>query len=442
MTKQKRERNSSRSIDKNWEKIFNDHNILDAIEAKGSFTISSKEINKYKEARLMTKFDYLTSLPDLFFDNKLSILPITRGTYTIGHFDAYQTIENTNKIFSNNRIELPFPAWIETIDPRVITSESSMLNAAFSSGMISDLFNDEEILQTISGRMSSNSFDFNIASRINNSTTNISVQNSQLEIDGGFETTNKLMLFEAKNNTTDSFLIRQLYYPYRLWNNKIDKPITPIFLQYKNGIYNFSIFKFNDVNDYNSLELISRKNYVIGAESTTLNDIISVLERTSYTEYEKTTIPFPQADSLEKIIDMMAAIFDSENNSLTLEELTLLNSYVYRQAHYYSRAGAYLDIIKINSDGSVSLTLIGVQLMNKPLKQKNLGFIEQIFKHKIFNKAMKKRIRHRGPLTTQQTFEIMKESLPQNIFADSTLERRARTVNAWIKRILNMVDDY
>src|SRR5699024_4974934 len=123
---------------------------------------TAEEIRNYKEARLMTKFDYINSLPDLFFDNDLSILPTRRGEYIIGNFDAYQTISNHNSEFRSDRTSLVFPEWVETLDYRNISSEAIMLNASYISGMIHDLFNADGVFQTLSGRMSSDSFDFNI----------------------------------------------------------------------------------------------------------------------------------------------------------------------------------------------------------------------------------------------------------------------------------------
>ena len=69
----------------------------------------------------------------------------------------------------------------------------------------------------------------------------VKVANSQVEIDGGYEGLN--ITYRSKNSISDDFLIRQLYYPYRLWQSKIDKNVKPIFMIYSNGIFNLmSIF--------------------------------------------------------------------------------------------------------------------------------------------------------------------------------------------------------
>jgi len=43
--------------DSAWDKLFKKHRIIEKLQRDGQFTISSREINTFREARLMTKFD-------------------------------------------------------------------------------------------------------------------------------------------------------------------------------------------------------------------------------------------------------------------------------------------------------------------------------------------------------------------------------------------------
>ncbi|MES5811102.1 hypothetical protein ABKP99_02990 [Mammaliicoccus sciuri] len=61
-----------------WEELFEEHKILESIENKSVFKIKSADINKYRESRLMAKFDREHELPQIFKANNLSILPIGR----------------------------------------------------------------------------------------------------------------------------------------------------------------------------------------------------------------------------------------------------------------------------------------------------------------------------------------------------------------------------
>jgi len=76
-----------------WERIFKKYRILEKIKKNGAFEITSGQINEFREARLMTKFDHRKNLPKIFEENNLSTLPITRGSYLIAQFKAYHRLE-------------------------------------------------------------------------------------------------------------------------------------------------------------------------------------------------------------------------------------------------------------------------------------------------------------------------------------------------------------
>ena len=63
-----------------WEKIFLKYKILQNVLENGFSTISSNDINEFREARLMTKFDHRSQLPKIFTENNLSILPVSKSS--------------------------------------------------------------------------------------------------------------------------------------------------------------------------------------------------------------------------------------------------------------------------------------------------------------------------------------------------------------------------
>lgn len=140
--------NSLRETTKNddaWGKLFDKYDIINHVEKNGQFIITSTQINEFREARLMTKFDHRINLPKLFSKNKLSILPISRGSYIISNFDAYKDFEALNhKIF-----KVSFPEHIESIDYKNITSEAMAINCAYISNIFSDFTEDYNLLQQL-----------------------------------------------------------------------------------------------------------------------------------------------------------------------------------------------------------------------------------------------------------------------------------------------------
>ena len=64
-----------------WEMLFDKYHILDEVKRHGQFVISAGQIKEFREPRLMTKFDHRVNLPQIFSENGLAILPVTRGDY-------------------------------------------------------------------------------------------------------------------------------------------------------------------------------------------------------------------------------------------------------------------------------------------------------------------------------------------------------------------------
>jgi hypothetical protein len=239
--------------DSAWEQIFDKYQIINSLRVSEYFLISANDINKFREARLMTKFDHKSQLPKLFADNKLSILPVSRGSYVIGEFESFYD-------FTEDNIEIKkihFPHFLESLNYQDITSEATVINCAFIAEIIQDFTGEYSLYPTVSGRMSSSSFDFNINS--SKGLSKININNSQIEIDGGYEGINSLNIIEAKNYISEDFLVRQLFYPHKLWTQKISKKVRSIFLTYTNGIFHFREYEFTDDSYYNSLQLIKQK---------------------------------------------------------------------------------------------------------------------------------------------------------------------------------------
>ena len=110
---------SSSKNDLAWEKLFEKYSILNRLaNYERVAAISSAEINAFREARLMTKFDHRSQLPELFAKHKLSILPTSRGTYEIGAFETFCD-------FNKEDVEITtvgFPTFLESIDYKDITT--------------------------------------------------------------------------------------------------------------------------------------------------------------------------------------------------------------------------------------------------------------------------------------------------------------------------------
>ncbi|KYN75806.1 hypothetical protein A0J52_17695 [Clostridium sporogenes] len=420
--------------DVSWEKLFDKYNILQTINLNGVFEISSEQINEFREARLMTKFDHQNSLPQLFEENSLSILPITRGSYIIAPFEAYHTLEKPNHQIQ----KFSFPDYIQSINYENITSEATAINTAYVSGIIADFTEDEELLPTVNGRMSSEIFDFNIKNSNNSHMMSLTINNSQIEIDGGYEGLNSLTLIEAKNSISDDFLIRQLYYPFRLWNKRINKPIKPIFLSYSNGIFRLNEYIFEEPKNYNSIKLVKQKNYSIEPEDIIIDDILDIYKNITIIE-EPEGVPFPQANSFNRVINLCELLY--ENNTLTRDEITNNYDFDTRQTNYYTDAGRYLGLInkkRQNKTIRYYLTERGKSIFIKNIKSRNLMFVKWILEHKPFYFTFKKSLDIYGLPSKDEIIKIMRNANLYKVESSSTFYRRSSTISGWINWILDL----
>ena len=416
-----------------WEMLFDKYHILDEVKRHGQFVISAGQIKEFREPRLMTKFDHRVNLPQLFSENGLAILPITRGDYVISSFSAYKDFEPP--VADTQKISIP--AHIQSLMPQFLVSEAIALNCANACGILSDFLEDDALVPTVSGRMSSGDFGFDIDTSFGKQY--VKVSNSQIEIDAAYEGINYLSLFEAKRDLSDDFLVRQLYYPFRVWSSRVTKTVKPIFLIFSNGVFNLYQYQFDEPRNYNSLRLVKQKNYVIATEIT-LSDIENLL-RTMPTVQEP-EISFPQANSMSRIINLMELL---NEKPMTKQDITSEYAFDERQTNYYTDAGRYLDLMDKgrDEDGNIlfQLSSRGRHIMSLDYKERQLAIVAQILKHKAFKETLKLHLQCGEMPDTQTVVQIMRQSDLYHVEAESTYVRRSSTIVGWINWILSIIEE-
>ncbi len=418
-----------------WNSLFKKHDIIDNIEKNGVYQISATQIKEFREPRLMVKFDHTINLPKPFAEKGLSILPITRGDYIISHFNAYHNFEAVQGDITT--VQLPY--YIQSLDITNITSEAAALNCAYVSGIIADFLEDDQLVPTVSGRMSSGDFSFKIKDTYFNIQRSVFVNNSQMEIDAGYEGVQKLALIEAKLDLSDDFIVRQIYYPFRVWSNRVSKSVKPIFLVYSNGIFYLYEYKFQNYKDYNSLELVKQKRYTV-EEDRVINrkEIVNLLSKVQTIREPK--IAFPQADNFDRIINLCELL---KEHPMTKYEITIKYAFDARQADYYTSAARYLGLVekkKDNKDVIFSLTPKGESILCLKYKSRHMDFCRAILSHEVFAKSLEMRLKNNN-ITKQDILKIMKNCDLYNLESEATYNRRASTVKSWIEWIINLINE-
>ena len=358
-------------------------------------------------------------------------MPISRGDYIISSFSAYHPFEELSEEIE----KVSIPAYVQSLMPQFLVSESIALNCANACGILNDFLEDEALVPTVNGRMSSGELYFNIDSAVGKQ--HIFVNNSQIEIDAAYEGVHYLSLFEAKRDLADDFLIRQLYYPFRVWSRRVTKTVKPIFLIFSNGSFHLYQYRFEDPNDYSSLKLIKQKNYTIATEIN-VADIANLL--TVIPIVKESAISFPQADRFSRVVNLMELLKEKE---LTKQEITSKYSFDERQTNYYTDAGRYLEFIeKEHREGNIvfHLTMQGLHVMELGYRERQIALATQILKHKVFNETLRLHLQYGEMPERKKIVQIMKEANLYNVGSESTYDRRASTVIGWVNWILGIID--
>lgn len=419
-----------------WIKIIEKYDIINQIKNHGYFRILSKQIKEFKEPRLMSKWDSSESLPSIFKKHNINILPDSRSSYILSDFLLYEKIPDlTEHITEMQKVDI---LELETIDINNISSEANAINLLNVSNILDDFLNVEKNIHTFNGRMGTGIFDFHVNTQ--RGKRKVFVKNAQCEIDGGFENEDSIVIMEAKNVIHPDFHIRQLYYPFRLWKNRVKKPIRLVFSIYSNMIFRLFEYEFVEFGNYSSIRLIKEKNYSIQDTEINNDELLMVFQKTCIKtddNMNKTSIPFIQANSFERVISLLEQLYE---NSMTEEEIAEMMQFDERQSGYYFNAGRYLGLFEKTLDeykGSrvVQLTNLGKRVYKLNYKERQLKLVELILEHKIFN-IFFNYIYNTGELPDKE--EIKMKMREFNVCGESQVHRRSSSVLGWLKWIFNL----
>lgn len=410
-----------------WERIFEGMDLLGKIEASGYTDVSAKALKAYFEPRLLAKIDHERNLPETFRANGIRILPLSTETYRLGNFEIFHPVYESSegRTFSQNK---RIPSYVESFDASSITSEQTAIFAAVISGVLSD-FLGEDAVQVNSGRMRTGEFSFEIAKR-NGALMPVDVRNAQIEIDAGFETENFMVLIEAKNHSAVDFNIRQLYYPFRTWTKRIDKPVRSIFMTYDNKEMRIHEYDFELTNNFSSIIPRQTGTYTFSHSKIYMDDIVALAKSTP--KLERFHAPFPQADNFDRVIDLVEILLDKPRE---LSELTTIYGFVGRQSNYYSDAARYLGLVEkrtgANGRKYLYATPLAISIAKLEFRERHLEYAKLLVSIDSVSKAFLRAAGSNSQLNVTEVREIFNNSTDSQYLSGSTIDRRALTVKSW-----------
>lgn len=418
-----------------WRQILQKYPVEKAISEKGFYLIKAKDIKEFREPRLMAKWDSSDSLPNELERKKLNILPVSRSEYMLSDFNLYKTLPKFTDLPVHKMTHVDVPDF-ESLDFRNITSESNAINAMLATHILDDFLDADNTVETFNGRMGTGNFNFAVDT-FESGSVSVSVNKAQMEIDGGFENEDDVIIMEAKNVLHPDFHIRQLYYPYRMWSQRIhNKPIRLVFSQYHNMIYRLFEYVFEDPLNYSSIKLVNSRGYTFQNISISLDDLFKLFEGIQPSCNDRAPgIVFPQADSFERVISLMEHLGSSA--TLTTNDITDYLGLDQRQSNYYAAAGEYLGLFDRDRSEGTSLSQEGERILKLDYRERQLALVRAILNHEIFYQYFTL-VYRTGRSPESFKTEISESIRTIGIKSDETSRRRASTVVGWLKWIFSL----
>ncbi len=390
-----------------------------------------KEISG-REPRLMAKQDTLESRPEIFRRNHLVILPIKNGEYVIFKDTDHRSYYEFNPDLTSLPIETHLSASqideIETLNLSSITSEFQAIDYANIVSILKTYTDESNLCLTIRGKLRSGSFSITLPDQ----RTPILINGVQIEIDSGFEGSNGIYIVEAKLGRRQDFHIRQLYFPWKDRSSRSIKPVIPIFFTYSNGLFYLTTFKFGE--NYGDIEIIKQKCYSVDEDPVLTISYQNLTDTIQADPSEPSFVPFPQANDLDKIIDMVISFSEELNTKDAIADHFEFDE---RQGDYYANAAIYLGFLDRGlTQGSFTLTSLGQDLQRCKTRRCRNGFLLfQLFKRPVFRYAigMSRKSDNIGSIAIDDVSAIIKRFDPR--YNEITSRRRASTVKSWLKWI-------
>lgn len=436
--------------DSAWQRFFEHSKALPAIQQEGHCYITADRLKQHgrREPRLMAKIDTLAERPKAFKEHGLSIFPVRNGEYIL--FPDPE--ERTFYRFGDEIEHLPIQQHISTADLLAYDSfpgsqrlsESQAIDFAHLSGLLQHFTQDSQLQLTIRGRAFSGAFHFYPPQN----THRVDVGHVQIEIDAGYESPTAIYLIEAKVGQRGDFNIRQLYYPYLEWKKRSLKRIVPIFLVYTNGKYYLTEFHLTEA--FGELYAVRSACYVVDEQprpQLSLGHLLADLPPAA--ALSEPAVPYPQADDLDKVLDVVALIGTQEirvdaasftTKFTTKAEIAHAFEFDERQGDYYANAGCYLGLLQRQSGGFALTALGAAYLQTRSRALRNEMVVRQLLQRPTYRALLAQLCAENFDLARLTRTQIAETIATHTILGGTTPNRRGQSVRSWLAMLLRNAD--
>ena len=404
-----------------WDEIFR---VLGFDCTKQMYSVTAKQIKAIakEEPRLMASIDSADKLPRIFKEHGLFILPVGSDRYVLMKGKGYHDLEPLEREPRRFPARLPFDMAMLAYG----TGETRYLLHAYHAGLLSDFTGVREMYQTAGGKMRTGDFEFRV-----DGSDMIPVEGAGMEIDAGFEGRSDVLLFEGKSHARTSFLVRQLYYPYRVASGLTEKEVRAFFFiaDPKDRTYSLWEYSWSDDLNYEAIHLEKKEKYLLEA-------VEPPVERLESIEPDPKLDIVPQADDFQKVADFPLLASTGIVTAQTWAEKQRITT---RQGSYYREASEAMGLVA-KEGGQFVLTPEGRRYVGMDQRQRSDFLAERILRIPLMNKVFRM-------VQERPTAGVGKEEIARLIERNSDLRgttpmRRASTVISyftWLARATGTV---
>jgi hypothetical protein len=348
------------------------------------------------------------------------VLPKSRKEWMLVHGKGYEKLEDPGEP-EPFRSRLPIRLSTLTYG----RGENPFLNHAYHSGLLSHFTGVSTLFETLSGRSGTSAFRF----RVDGSPELRVEKGTQMDIDKGYESEDAVLLFEAKARPQKSFLIRQLYYPFRSHRDFQQttglkpKSIRPfVFVaDPEEGTYSLWQFEWPDseVDDYEAIRFVKARKFRIDDQTPAWDQYTGISPGSS--------VPEIQANDLGKVTNLPFLIPQGID---TAQKWAEHYGFALRQGNYYQAAAAALGLVT-SEEGTFVLTDGGKRFVTLSPPERDKLTAVQLLKVPTINRVFI-RAQERGEegVTDAEIARIIEET--QGL-QGKTPGRRASTVRSWFR---------
>jgi hypothetical protein len=411
-----------------WEKLDDKYGIAQVIESDKVFNLDVEQIREFREPRLLTKVDSRETQPEFLTKNDLGILPLSRSQFLVAKIDTFATVPRSSQ---DDLKPVTVPDLVGlTAGPK---SETTSVLRALHSGALSD-FLGEELDITTFGRMGTGSFQFEIAGV----PYPVQVNGAQIEVDAGLESGSSLCLVEAKNRIPNTFNLRQLYYPYRTWDN-LSAPshsIRNVFMGVEGDELLILEYAFEDPRVLTSSRVVKSQRYQLVNDLSRSFNVRDALTRPT-TPPASTLVPLPQANTVSRIVTIVN-LANELGGTVSKDEIVDSELFDIRQAGYYPNAAIYLGYLESIGNGSFRLSPTGQKLALRTTAQQLVDLKLRLTGDEFVRGAITSLLNNRD--AQRHLEDLIQTSARWGDLESSTIHRREQTFVAWAKWVLRGAD--